>query len=55
MKPDNHLAPPMAGSAPGAYRQYAREWLQINLPHHMRADSLLADPCSTPMKCLRTG
>ena len=40
MKLDNNFARPAAGSGPGAYRQYARDWLQSNLPQHMRADSL---------------
>ena len=40
MKLDNNFARPEAGAGPGVYRQYARDWLQANLPAHMRADSL---------------
>ena len=40
MKLDNNFARPAAGTGAGVYRQYARDWLQANLPAHMRADSL---------------
>ncbi|MDR2329914.1 MAG: acyl-CoA dehydrogenase family protein [Comamonas sp.] len=40
MKQEENFARPDAASGPGAYRQYAREWLHSHLPAHMRADSV---------------
>lgn len=40
MKQEENFARPDAASGPGAYRQYAREWLHSHLPAHMRTDSV---------------
>ena len=40
MKLDHNFARPAPGAGPGAYRQYARDWLASHLPQHMRSDSI---------------